>query len=116
MTCKAFPHWLKSTCFSTSSSSSVFQCSAFLVQHSFSAAQSLLMYHAVYFSEACSVIWFSTQWISSAVHFSGFLVQCSAADGSDRDSIGVTGHQREPSALLQNITNTFQGKVQKYIK
>ena len=67
---------------------------------------------AVYFSEACSVIWFSTQWISSAVHFSGFLVQCSAADGSDRDSIGVTGRQREPSALLQNITNTFQGIVQ----
>ena len=94
------------------------------MHHYFSAAQSLLMYHAVYFSEACSVFWFSVyvvdfwrsalQWISSAVQCSGFvvqcsgfLVQCSAVDGSDRDSIGVTGRQREPSALLQNITNTF---------
>ena len=91
---------------------------------------------AVYFSEACSVFWYSVyvvdfwcralQWISSAVQCSGFVVQCSgfpvqcsgfvvqcsAVDGSDRDGIGVTGRQREPSALLQNVTNTFQGIVQ----
>ena len=66
----------------------------------------------------CAVFLFIVQCISVLVLYSvcRCIVQCItravqllAVTG---DSIGVTGRQRAPRALLQNIRNTLQGKVQ----